>query len=305
VVKGLSWAWVIGLLVASTLDIATYAPPWMAALPGLSYVNATRVTLASTALSMVAPGGAAVGVATSFGMLKGWGFRGRAVGLAAAVTGVWNQLVILGVPIVAVAGLVAAGSGNRTVELVAVIALGVFAAIVGAFAAGLSSERLARRVGDRAARLVNWLKGLIHRAPVRWNGDVFVRFRAEAIELIRSRWLALTLSTVANHLTVFVVFVCSVRAVGITRTDVTIVQAFAVWAISRVLGSIPITPGGIGFVELGTTGALVAFGASNAEAVAATLIYRFLETVPTISLGLLAAATWKAGRPKTVLEGPG
>jgi uncharacterized membrane protein YbhN (UPF0104 family) len=305
VVKGLSWAWLVGLLVASTLDIATYAPPWMAALPGLSYVNATRVTLASTALSMVAPGGAAVGVATSFGMLKGWGFRGRSVGLAAAVTGVWNQLVILGVPIFAVAGLVAVGGSNRTVELVALIALGVFAGVVGAFAAGLSSERLARRLGDRAARLVSWLKGLFRRAPVKWNGEVFVRFRTEAIVLIRRRWLALTVSTLANHLTVFVVFVCSLRAVGVTRADVTLVEAFAVWAFSRVLGSIPITPGGIGFVELGTTGALVAFGASNAEAVAATLIYRFLETVPTISLGLLAAATWRAGRPKAALEPPG
>jgi hypothetical protein len=48
----------------------------------------------------------------------------------------------------------------------------------------------------------------------------------------------------------------------------------------------------------------VAFGASNAEAVAATLIYRFLETVPTISLGLLAAATWRAARPKTALDHP-
>ena len=46
-----------------------------------------------------------VGIATSFAMLKGWGFRGRPVGLAVAVTGVWNQLLILGVPIVALAGL--------------------------------------------------------------------------------------------------------------------------------------------------------------------------------------------------------
>ena len=87
------------------------------------------------------------------------------------------------------------------------------------------------------------------------------------------------------------------RAVGIPRAEVTIVEAFAAWALARVLGSIPITPGGVGFVELGLTGALVAFGASNAEAVAATLIYRFLTIVPTLVFGLLAAATWKAGRP--------
>ena len=35
------------------------------------------------------------------------------------------------------------------------------------------------------------------------------------------------------------------------------------------------------FVELGLTGVLVASGASNAEAVAGTIIYRFLTVVPT------------------------
>ena len=76
----------------------------------------------------------------------------------------------------------------------------------------------------------------------------------------------------------------------------TIVEAFAAWALARILGAIPITPGGVGFVELGLTGALVAFGATDAQAVTATLIYRFLTVVPTLAVGLLAAATWKVGQ---------
>jgi putative heme transporter len=296
VVKGLSWEWIVALLLAVILNTATYGPPWVAALPGLTYLHATRVTLASTAMTMVAPGGAAVGMATSFAMLKGWGFRGRPVGLAVLVTGVWNQLVILGVPIFAVAGLLAEGGRNRTLEIVAMIGLAVFVAIVVALAVGLSSERLARRVGDRLARLISWVKGLIGKAPVRWRGESFVRFREETIGLIRRRWLFLTVGTLAGHLAVFVVLLVSVRAVGTPRAEVSIVEAFAAWAIARVLGSIPITPGGVGFVELGLSGVLVAFGASNDEAVAATLIYRFLTVVPTLVFGLLAAATWKVGR---------
>jgi uncharacterized membrane protein YbhN (UPF0104 family) len=303
VIKGLSWPWFVALVGVICLDIGTYAPPWMAALPGLSYLHATRVTLASTALSMVAPGGAAVGMATSFAMLKAWSFSGRPVGLAVAVTSLWNQLIILGVPIIAVAGLVAGGGRSRTLELVAMISLAAFAAIVGAFAVGLTSARLARRVGNRAARAANWAKGLFHRTPVKWNGEVFVRFRAEAIELIRRRWAFLTFATLANHLTVFLVLLVSLRSVGIRPSHVTIVEAFAAWAIARVLGSIPITPGGVGFVELGLTGALVAFGATNAEAVAATLIYRAATILPTIILGLLAAATWKVG-PGTASHKP-
>ena len=296
VVQTLSWQWLVVLVLATILNLATYAPPLVAALPGLSYVHASRVTLASTALSAVAPGGAAVGMATSFAMLRAWGFSGRPVGLAVVVTGVWNQFVILGFPIIAVAGLAAQGGVNRTLELAAIAGLVVFAVIVVGFAVGLSSERLARRVGDRAARLASRAKNLVHKAPVKWNGASFVRFRAEAIGLIRRRWLFLTASTLAGHLTVFVVLLASLRGVGVPRGEVTIVEAFAAWALARILGAIPITPGGVGFVELGLTGVLVAFGASDAEAVAATLIYRFLTVLPTLVVGLVAAATWKIGQ---------
>ena len=300
VVQTLSWQWLVALALATILNLATYAPPLVAALPGLRYLHAARVTLASTALSMVAPGGAAVGMATSFAMLRAWGFSGRPVGLAVVVTGVWNQFVILGFPIIAVAGVVAEGGSNHTLEIVAIVGLVVFAAIVAGFAVGLSSERLARRIGDRAARLATWGKRLLHKAPVKWNGTSFARFREETIELIRKRWLFLTTATLAGHLTVFIIFLASLRAIGVTSGEVTIVEAFAAWTLARILGAIPITPGGVGFVELGLTGVLVAFGADNADAVTATLIYRFLTVVPTLVVGLIAAATWKVGQRPTV-----
>jgi uncharacterized protein (TIRG00374 family) len=296
VIQTITWQWLVVLALATVLNLATYAPPLVAALPGLSYFHGSRVTLASTALSAVAPGGAAVGMATSFAMLRGWGFSGRPVGLAVVVTGVWNQFVILGFPILAVAGLAAEGGRNRSLELVAMIGLVVFAVLVAGFAVGLSSERLARRLGDRAARIASWARHVAHKAPVKWTGTSFVRFREETIALIRRRWLFLTAATLAGHLTVFIVLLACLRAVGVASTDVTVVEAFAAWALARILGAIPITPGGIGFVELGLTGALVAFGAGNADAVAVTLMYRFLTIVPTLVLGLLAAATWKLGQ---------
>jgi putative heme transporter len=297
VIQTVSWQWLVALALAVVLNLATYAPPLMAALPGISYFQASRVTLASTALSAVAPGGAAVGMATTFAMLRAWGFSGRPVGLAVVVTGIWNQFVILGFPILAVAALAAEGGRNRMLELVAIIALIVFAVVVAGFAVGLSSARLARRLGDRAARIVSWAKHIAHKAPVKWNGESFVRFREEALTLIRSRWLPLTAATLAGQLTVFIVLDTCLRSVGVARADVTVVEAFAAWSLARILGSIPITPGGIGFVELGLTGALVAFGADNADAVAVTLMYRVLTILPTLGVGLLSASTWKVGRP--------
>jgi putative heme transporter len=295
-IQTLSWQWLVALALSTLLNLATYGPPLMAALPGLSYLHASRAALASTAVSMIAPGGAAVGIATTIAALRTSGFSGRPVGLAVLVMSVWNQFVILGFPILAVAGLAAEGGRNRTLELAAFVGLAVFAAIVAGFAIGLSTERLARSVGDRAARLVSGAKRLLHRAPVKWGGASFVHFREESIELIRRRWLFLTAATLAGHLSVFVVLFASLRAVGITQAEVSVVEAFAAWTLARILGAIPLTPGGVGFVELGLTGVLVAFGASNAEAVAAALIYRFLTVVPTVVVGLVAAGTWAVGR---------
>jgi uncharacterized membrane protein YbhN (UPF0104 family) len=150
-IRKLSWQWLVVLGLATLLNLATYGPPLMAALPGLSYFHASRVTLASTALSVIAPGGAAAGMATTVAMLRARGFSGRPVGLAVVVMSVWNQSVILGFPILAVAGLAAQGARNRTLEIAALVGLTVFAVIVAGLALALSNERLAN-VGDRAAR---------------------------------------------------------------------------------------------------------------------------------------------------------
>jgi uncharacterized protein (TIRG00374 family) len=148
------------------------------------------------------------------------------------------------------------------------------------------------------------VRRLFRREPVSWGAESFVRFRARALGLLRRRWHVITLGTLAGHLTVFVLLVVCLRVVGITASEVTLVEAFAAWALVRILGAIPLTPSGVGIVEIGLTGALVAFGAPNAEAVAATLLYRALTVLPTLALGLLAAATWRTHHTGESVESP-
>ncbi len=75
VVKGFSWQDFALLVGATVLNLATFAPPWMAALPGLRFRQAFVVTQSSTALTVIAPGGPAVGMAMSFGMLRRLGLQ--------------------------------------------------------------------------------------------------------------------------------------------------------------------------------------------------------------------------------------
>lgn len=299
VIRDLSLADVLVLLGVTALNVVTFAPPWMAALPGLGFRQALALSQASTALSIVSPAGAAVGMAGSFALLRSWGFRPGPVGLAVAVTGVWNQLANLTFPIVALALLTAAKESHAGLKVAALVGLAVLVVVISGFALALSSERRARRVGDLAARLTNRLYRVVRRRPVQWGGESFVRFREGALELLRRRWHVITVATLVGHLSVFLVLLACLRTIGVSSAEVSAVEAFAAWALVRILGALPLTPAGLGFVELGLTGALVAFGAPNADAVAVTLLYRFLTVTPTLVLGLAAAATWRthARRP--------
>jgi putative heme transporter len=297
VVQDLTWPQIGALVLATILNLATYAPPWQAALPGLSYRHGTVLTLASTASTYVAPGGAAVGMAASYAMLRGWGFRRPPIALAVTVTGVWNQFAMLGFPIVALALLTLQNERSALLETVALIGLGIFVVAVGAFALGLARAGFTLKVGNLAARIASWCLHLIRRKPVTWAGASFVRFRRSAIRLLRRRWLWLTVATLAGQLTVFIVMLVSLRVTGVSGSEVSLIEAFAAWSIVRLLGSLPVTPGGVGLVEVGLTGALVGFGGHNAEVVAGVLVYRALTIFPTLALGLIAGASWRHYQP--------
>jgi uncharacterized membrane protein YbhN (UPF0104 family) len=297
VLHTLSWPWLCGLTGVTVLNLATFPLPWVAALTGLGYVNALRMTMASTAFSLVVPGGAPVGMAASFAMLRAWGLDGAAVTRAVALTGVFNQLSTFVFPVVAVLLLAVEGTVSMGLELVALLGLGVGVAVAAALASGLARDRFARAIGDRAAVLASRLSRLRRRGAVTWDGTAFVRFRSESLTLLRERWLALSVTTLVNQLVGFLLLELSLRAFGITRAQVPVAASFAAWSIGRVLASLPLTPGGIGAVEIGLTTSLIGFGGPNAKVVAAVLVYRAASIAPTVVAGLLAAATWRLQQP--------
>ena len=293
VVKDLSWQWIVALIVVTAINLATFAPPWMVALPGLGFVRAMEMTQASTALSLVFPGGAAVGIAGSYGITRRWGFSARNVARAVTLTSLWSQFMNLTFPIIAIFLLTVEGEQSAALATAAFIGVAVLGVVVTGFVLILLSNRLARDIGDVAARFVNWSLAKVRRGPVAWGGENFKRFRDDVGDFVEKKWPWLTLAALVGNLSVFAVLLVSLRALDVPASQVTVIEAFAAWALIRIIGSIPITPGGIGIIELGLTGALVGFGGNNAGVVAAVLVYRFLTMVPTLVLGLLAAFTFR------------
>ena len=298
VVTSLSWPSILALIGATVLNIVTFAPPWSICLPGLGFVRALTVTQASTATTYIAPGGAAPGMAVSFAMLRAWGYSGRQVAVTVAVTGVWNQLIIFGSPPLALALLALVGERNPILQSFAIVGVIVFGAALGLFAAGMASADVARWFGDQVARMVNRILQIARRGPVGFDGESIVRFRGSALDLLRTRWHLITVSTLAGQLSVFFLLYVTVRVIGVGSGALSGLEIFAAWSVAKLLGSLPITPGGIGVIELGLTSLLVGFGGPKAQVVAAVLVYRFLAVVPTLVLGLAAAATWRRHHPR-------
>ena len=303
VVRTLEGTWIAILLLATAFNVLTYAPPWMVALPGLGFRHALPFTQASTALTYVAPGGGIVGMAGSFGLLRTWGFPADDVARAVTVTGIWNQLANLLLPVVAVFMLTAEEEADTALTTVAFVGASIFAVAAVVLTLVLWSAGFAREFGNLAARVANRVLAWVHRGPVGWTGDSFARFRDDTVALIARRWWLLSIAAVVGNLAVFLVLLASARAVGIGSGELTWIELFAGWSVARVLQLVPLTPGGLGPVELGLTSILVAFGGDNAEVVAAILSYRFLTILPTLLLGLATMLAWQRVAPARDREG--
>lgn len=294
-IAAMSWIELVSLTAVALWNLATYWFVMMAALPGSNIWQTMKINQASTAVANTVPGGGALGIGVMYGMYTGYGFSPTAIGLALLVAGIWNNFVKLGMPVIAIAllAVTAEVSGGILIAGIAGV-LGLVVAI-GLFAAVLSSERLARSVGAWLGRVISFARRLVRKETTRDFGDATVRFRKEAIHLVRQRWLYLTVASVLSHLSLYVVLVLALRHVGVSEAEVGWVEILAAFAFIRLISALPITPGGLGVVELGLTAALVAAGGDRAEVVAAVLVYRALTYLLPIPIGLSMYLRWRRG----------
>jgi len=291
----MTWLEIASLVVISAWNIVTYWFVMVAGLPGLAYRQAMIVNQSSTAISNTLPGGGALGIGVTYAMYSSYGFSPSEITRSVLVTGVWNNFVKLGMPVIALALLAIVGDVNSALlwgSLLGVVAL--FAAVF-LLGATLHRERLARRVGDRLGRVASVLLKLIRRPPATAWGDSMVRFRADTLGLLRGRWGWLTFATIISHLSLYAVLLVTLRHIGVSDAEVGWIQVLATFSFVRLISALPITPGGLGVVELGLTAGLIAAGGDRAQVVAAVLVYRGLTYALPIPFGAIAYLVWQRG----------
>lgn len=308
----LPWLGVIAGALAASLVTS-----WMAiaaVLPSLRLRDAAAVNLGSSAVANAVPGGGAAAMGVSWAMLSSRGVAASEYIRYTLVSGLWNVFVRLGLPVVALSVLVLTGRSGSASQAAACAGAGVLVLLAVAFRATLRSESIARLADRGLARLLAAGCRLSRRPPPRQPGGLVLEFRAGAAGLLARRGLRITATTVASHLTLWLVLLACLRAGGLTQAQVSWQASLAAFAFARLLSVLPVTPGGVGVVEVGLTAPLIAglAPAAAAKVAAAVLLFRAGTYLLPIPFGALAYLWWRhlyrrrrAAAPPLVPVGPG
>jgi putative heme transporter len=236
-----------------------------------------------------------VAIGLTYAMYSSWGFTGAEIVRSIIVSGVWNTFAKLAMPIIALALLVIQGDATGSLLVASLIGLAVLAGAVVVFALLLRSEQFARKIGEAMERVVSRAYRLVGKSFDRDWGTAAVEFRENTVGLLEDRWLRITIATLVSHLSLFLVLLVCLRHVGVSEQEVSIVKAFAAFSFVRLLSALPITPGGVGVVELGYVAAMGAGQPDlvQAQIVAATLVFRAITYLLPIPLGIVTWLYWR------------
>ena len=292
-IRSLTWQQTLILLFLTALNIVTYWPMLVAAMPGLTLGQAAVVCQTSTSVAMTLPVGGAIAVGVSYGMYTSWGFTTAEVARSAMATFFANMTFKLILPASALLLLVLEGDASGGMLATALLGLAVFAACVVVLIVLFRDEQVTRWAGRTAGRIASRARRSFGRGPVHGWEETAIRFRGMSVSLLRERGAPLALAEVVSQLAVFSVMLSSIRFVGIPNSQVTIAEALAVFAFVRLASAMPIIPGNVGLAELGYIGGIHLAGAALTPATAAVLLFRFLTYFLQIPLGGLTYLVWR------------
>jgi putative heme transporter len=293
---------VLLLLLATALNLVTYWWQNMVSIPNLSLWKAAVNNQTSTSVANTMPGGAYIAIAISYEMYRAWGYKGSDVGVSVAVTSVLNIYAKLLLPVVALVLIVLTGRASGALIGASTIGVVVLAGSVVLFGLILWKRTFAYRIGNGFARMGMWVSRLLGRPKTFEWGDAAVRWRRHMIDLLVERWLALSSSTIVSHLTLYLVMLMALRFCGVSNDEVTWAQILGVFAIGRLLTALPITPGGLGVVEVAYIGGIILAGRAHttvsadvfhAQAAAGVLVFRALTYGIQIPIGAITYLIWR------------
>lgn len=263
----------------------------------VSLGRAVTIHDVGTAVSKGVPLGGAVGTAMRWTIARDSGVGS---------TRFASMLIAYGIATTFVAWLMPFGAllidlTQRPARVTDLAILAVIAAVVTASATFwmvvVRSERLeawaTRRLRSTWSKMAGKVTSLDAHDPAAGVADV----RHELLQIARRPWSLLG-RTLASQMCGSVILLVTLRSLGV-GAELETTEFFRVFFIAHLLGTFAPTPGGVGVVEAGATGALVAAGVDTTVALAGVLVYRFLTYIVPIVFGAALYLAWRVRNPRS------
>jgi uncharacterized protein (TIRG00374 family) len=252
----------------------------------LSGMRMFRIQLSTRALTNVVPGGNAAGSALGYRLLTLSGIKGPDAGFALATAGIGSAVVL---NLVFWLGLIVSiprrgvNPVYGTAALTGIIVIGIAAFLVIGIMEGQGrAERFIRWIARKLRIEEDRLAGALHQVAERLE------------ELISDRALLkkVVIFALLNWLIDAAALWVFLRAFGGSLEIDALIVAFG---FANLLAAVPITPGGLGYVDIAYVGLLISFGLTENVATLGVAAYRFAQFFFPIFLGAMAYASLRVG----------
>ncbi|MBO0846379.1 MAG: flippase-like domain-containing protein [Nocardioides sp.] len=277
----------VSLLVMFCLQVGVCACLWdlqRVALHGVRWRPVIAAQLASNALSNIAPGGGPVGATLQYRIFVAAGLDGPTVVSSLTAVNLLVFAIVLGLPVFAIPFALRGPVSHNLLEA-AVAGVIAFAAMVAVWAFLLRTDRPLAWVGRVAQSARNRIRR--HATPLTDLPQRLLTERDRINAGLGARWERALATAVGRWLLDFVTLLAALAAIGSHPRPSLALMAFCG---AKALGNIPVTPGGLGFVEAGMTALLALAGVDPADAVLATFVYRLFSYWLPLPFGLVGIA---------------
>lgn len=270
--------------VMAILELLSLACMWV--LLGICLRSTRWFLIATTqivgyAVGLVAPGGNPSGTAAQIYLLANRGVDGARATTGVMAAGLINLATLFALPVLALPSIVSGVSVEHDLAVATWLGFGVFALLTSVFLFLLVTDRPIESIGRGIQAVRNFL--VRQSPPLTGLPERLSEQRVEIRGALSEHWGRAGMASAANWLLDYAVLLAALQVVGahINPAVVLIVYTATVW-----LAIVPLTPGGIGFVEAGLLGMLVLAGVPAAQAGLATLSYRLVSYVAPVAVGL-------------------
>jgi uncharacterized protein (TIRG00374 family) len=266
--------WYFGSL-ALACEAASFVCVWeldRIALHTRAWFPVATAQLSGSAVGRILPGGGATATAFTASMLGKAGVdTGEAAAAFAASTGL-QIATRLALPVLALPAVLGGAPISHSLATAAYLGIGVLLLLLAAGAAAFASDAPL----ELAGRGMQWLLNVTTRRHRHVTGlpQELLADRDFIRTTLGERWRGAVLAAAGNTGFDYLALLCALRAVGADPRPSLVLLAYTA---AQLFALIPITPGGLGFVEAGLVGMLALAGVSGPDALAATLLYRLVS----------------------------